>query len=124
MKLKLPAFALTLIILTGCGSIGLDSLGDILGSGGATQPSDVRGVVVSVDSQRQLINLDVTHINQLRETRTGSVIHYDNNTVVEYQNRTYRPEDLERGDEVAVTGRNEGGRYVASRIVVTRNIRS
>jgi hypothetical protein len=42
---------------------------------------------------------------------------------VEYQGSTYAVNDLERGDEVTIRGSNDGGRYVADIITVTRNVR-
>jgi hypothetical protein len=50
------------------------------------------------------------------------VIAYDNGTRVEYEGRSYRPEDLEGGDQIHVTTRNNGDRIVAERVVVARNI--
>lgn len=124
MARKLSMLAMVLL-LAGCGSIGDlgGTLGDILGSTGADDASDIRGTVNRVDTSNQSIVLDVSYVNNLRDTRQGSVVYYDSNTVVEYQGNRYNVTDLERGDEVAITGRNTGGRYVADRIVVTRNVR-
>lgn len=119
--------ALATVLAVGCGGGLLPDLGgleDILGSGSADQRSDVRGTVVEVDTRNQLIQLDVATINNLIDERRGSVIYYDGDTVVEYEGRTYRPEDLERGDEISVVGSNVSSRYVASRITVLRNVRN
>jgi hypothetical protein len=118
--------ALATVMAVGCGGgllPDLGGLGDILGSGSPSQNSDLRGTVVEVDTRNRTIQLDVAYINNLRDERRGSVIHYDNETVVEYDRRTYRPEDLERGDEISVVGSNQNGRYVARRITVLRNVR-
>ena len=41
-----------------------------------------------------------------------------------YQGNTnYNITDLERGDEVSISGYNNNGRYVAQTITVTRNVR-
>lgn len=117
--------AMTTVFAVACGGGLLPDLGgleDILGSGSPNQTSDVRGTVVSVDTSRREIHLDVSWVNNLRDERRGSVIHYDSDTVVEYGGRTYSPADLERGDEISVVGRNVSGRYVASRITVLRDV--
>ena len=68
----------------------------------------------------------MTHVNNLRPSSsqsTGSV-YYDSNTKVSYQGNTnYNITDLERGDEVSISGYNNNGRYVAQTITVTRNVR-
>jgi hypothetical protein len=50
------------------------------------------------------------------------IVAYDNATRVEYEGRSYRPEDLEAGDQIHVTTRNSTDRIVADRVVVARNI--
>ena len=50
-------------------------------------------------------------------------VYYDTGTVVEYDGRTYRPENLERGDEVRVEVRRDGSRYEADEIQVVENVR-
>ena len=124
--MKRILIALATVMAVGCGGGLLPDLGgleDILGSGSPSQNSDVRGTVVEVDTRNRAIQLDVAYINNLRDERRGSVIYYDNDTVVEYNNQTYRPEDLERGDEISVVGSNVNGRYTARRITVLRNVR-
>jgi hypothetical protein len=114
-----------LLFAAGCGS-GSDILGGlegILGSPSSTQPSDVRGVVSSVDAAARRLTVDVAYVNNLRQTQNGQTIYWNDNTRVEYQGQTYRPEDLERGDEISIRGFNDNGRYVAEVITVTRNVR-
>jgi hypothetical protein len=42
---------------------------------------------------------------------------------VEYRGRTYRPEDLQRGDQVRIQTRRVGGNQrVAERIIVERSV--
>jgi len=48
-------------------------------------------------------------------------VHYDANTPVEFQGRSYKPEDLEPGDEVQVRTHSSGSQLMADQIVVTRN---
>lgn len=116
--------ALAAAFVVACGSgIGLPDLGDILGSSSPDDRSDVRGYVQRVDTSAQRIDLDVNMVNNLRDDRAGSTIYYDRDTVVEYQNQQYRPEDLERGDYIGVEGSNVNGRYIADRITVLENVR-
>ena len=115
------------VLLAACGSLGnlggLGDLGGILGSPSADQPSDVRGTVNNIDAGAQRIDLNVAYVNNLRSTQNNQSIYYNSNTRVEFQGQTYRPEDLERGDEISVRGVNDNGRYVAEVITVTRNVR-
>jgi hypothetical protein len=48
-------------------------------------------------------------------------VHYDASTRVEFQGRSYKPEDLERDDTVQVRTRGSGNQVIADQIVVTRN---
>ena len=114
-------FAIVLFSLAACNTIDLGSLGDILGSTGASDRSDIRGTVQQVDTSNRVIILDVNTVNQLRDSRPGSSIYYDNETTVVFQNQAYRPEDLERGDQVSVQGSNQNGRFYATRIEVLRD---
>jgi len=101
-------------LLAGCGSTGV---GDILGSGNdrdtTTNRNDpyeqrldnVRGTVESVDTRNRTIVVDVEDATYRNDLRNGNdndevVLEYDDNTTVEYQGKTYRPEDLERGDRI------------------------
>lgn len=115
--------AAAVLILAGCSSLG--DLGGILGSPNPQTSSSVNGVVTNVDTNARRIDLNVTYVNNLRPSgsqSTGS-IYYDQNTRVTYQGRNYNPTDLERGDEVSVSGYNNGGQYLAQTITVTRNVR-
>lgn len=118
----------SVVLVAACGSLGnlggLGDLGGILGSPSAEQPSDVRGTVNAIDPGARRIDLNVSYVNNLRSTQNNQSIYYDTNTRVEFQGQTYRPEDLERGDEISVRGHNDNGRYVAEVITVTRNVRS
>ncbi len=123
--MRKTSFALAAVVLAAaCGSGGiLGDLGGILGSPSVEQPSDVRGVVSNVDTNNQRIDLDVAYVNNLRQSNQTGSVYYDSNTRVEYQGTEYRVTDLERGDEVSITGANNNGRYIASVITVTRNVR-
>lgn len=123
--MRIATLALTALLLGACGSSGgLGDLGSIiLGSPSTSQSSDVRGTVSSIDTGARRIDLDVSYVNNLRQTSSqrGS-IYYDNNTRVVYQNQTYNVSDLERGDEIEVVGVNDNGRYVAQTITVVRDV--
>src|SRR5688572_748906 len=105
-KSLIPA-ALALVLLAGCGSSGV---GDIFGGGGGSNPQaanyEIRGTVESVDVNGRSVYLtNVTGLNRsMLSSGGGSTarVYFDDRTAVEWQGRTYRPEDLERGDQVAV----------------------
>lgn len=126
--MRIATLALAALLVAACGSTG-GALGDlgsiILGSPSTSQSSDVRGTVDRIDTGARRIDLNVSYVNNLRPTsneQRGS-IYYDNNTRVLYGNQEYRVTDLERGDEIAVVGVNDNGRYLAQTITVTRNVR-
>ena len=124
--MRSATLVLTALLLASCGSGGMGDLGDIiLGSPSTSQSSDVRGYVSYVDLNARRIDLDVSYINNLRQTSStnqrGS-IYFDNNTRVVYQGRDYAVSDLERGDEIEITGFNDNGRYVAQTITVVRDV--
>jgi len=121
---KLSLLTVFLVIFAaGCGSSGIGDLGGILGSPSSTQSSDVRATVNFVDTSAQRIDVNANYINNLKNTQSGQSIYYDSRTRVVYNNQQFRPEDLERGDEISVVGYNNSGRYVADTITVTRNVR-
>lgn len=125
-KLSLAAVLGTVLLMaTACGSLGdLGGLGDILGSTGQDDQSDIRGYVTRVDTNARRIDLDVNTVNNLQQSRAGSSIYYDQNTVVEFQGKQYSPENLENGDQISVSGVNSNGQYVARRITVLRDVSS
>jgi hypothetical protein len=118
------SFLPILLLLVACGSGGLGDLGSILGSPSSTQPSSVTATVNFVDTNNQRIDVNANYVNGLRNTQgSQQSIYYDSRTRVVYQGRDYNVTDLERGDEISVTGVNNNGRYVADTITVTRNVR-
>jgi hypothetical protein len=114
--------ALALLLLAGCGSSG-----DIFGGGNrpsnypnGTYNSEIRGTVDSVDPQSRSIWL--TNTNGMASSSGGGVrVYFDDRTTVDYNGARYRPEDLERGDEVAVRASQSGNRLVADAVTVTYN---
>lgn len=120
---RIHLLALIALFVVACGSMGsLGDLAGILGSTGTSDPSDVRGVVSSVDTNARRIDLNVNYVNNLRQDGGGSSIYYDQNTVVEFNGRTYSPSNLERGDEISVVGTNQGGQFIATRITVLQDV--
>ena len=88
---------------------------------------DVRGTVRYVDTRDRTVEVETSS----RSFTTGStgqsgvvVVHYDAETVVEFEGRRYQPENLERGDEVQIDIRNVGGRLLAEEIQVVADARS
>ncbi|HUP60209.1 MAG TPA: hypothetical protein VNA69_07300 [Thermoanaerobaculia bacterium] len=125
--MRTATFLLAALLLASCGTGGtMGGLGDIiLGSPSSTQNSDVQGYVAYVDTSTRRIDLDVEYINNLRQSDSSTqrgTIYYDTRTRVIFNGREYRPEDLERGDQISVKGYNDKGRYVAETIEVLRDV--
>jgi len=113
-----------LLFLAGCGSSGI---GDILG-GGNQQPSnsngEVRGTVNQVDTQNGSIVLTNVDSGTYGQSSGSSVrVYFDNQTQVTYQGRSYRPQDLERGDEISAQVQQSGNRLIATSMTVTYDAR-
>jgi hypothetical protein len=125
----LAAATLTLLLLAACGTSGNGGgIGDIFGGGSNNNATyDVRGTVDSVDTNNQVIYLtNVSGYNNasLNTGSRGSVrIAYDNRTTLNYQGQTYRPDQLERGDEVTVRADQNGNQLIAESMDVTYNSR-
>lgn len=90
--------------------------------GGGQYGSDLQGTVGYVDPRARMIELDRGGSGG---TYGGGLVRvrYDERTVVEYQGRRYRPEDLNRGDLVRVQARPLGNEWLAERVWVERSIR-
>jgi len=120
----LAVAAVALLALAGCGS-----LGDIYGnnpSSNGTYNNQVRGTVDSVDLNNHSIVL--TNVSGMESMLSSSGsngnsvrIYYDNNTNVQWNGRSYRPEDLDRGDQVDVRVTQSGNRLMADAMTVTYN---
>jgi hypothetical protein len=101
---------------------GSDSQG-VLGS--TARSDEIRGVVRYVDTRDRTLEIEPS--SGYRSTTGRSdvvVVHYDTQTTVEYQGRRYQPENLERGDEVEIEIRDQGGRLMAEEILVVGDSRS
>ena len=84
--------------------------------------SDLRGTVSYIDTRNQTLEIDPSSSSSFSTTRNGVVlVHYDARTTVEYQGRSFKPENLERGDEVELQIRDLGGRLPAEEILVVRD---
>jgi hypothetical protein len=115
---------LAALLVTGCGSIG-----DILGGsgdpypGGGTTAGDLRGTVERVDTGDRIIWVESEDDRyNLRDQGDVVALYYDDRTVVEYQGRSYRPADLERGDRIAAEVDENGGRLYVDQIEVLSDI--
>lgn len=120
-KLASIAAVAVLLLAAGCGSTG--GIGDILGGGTSQQqvPSSIRGTVDSVDLNSRSIWLTNTNTS-LASGSGGSIqVFFDDQTSVSYQGRSYRPQDLDRGDQVDVSVSQSGNRLVANSMTVTYN---
>lgn len=83
---------------------------------GAGPSQELSGQVAFVDERAQLISLD--RVGYRNATR----LRFDSRTTVEFQGRSYRPENLERGDQVRVQVRPLGNNeWLAERILVERS---
>jgi hypothetical protein len=99
-------------------------------NGGYNDPvvdRDVRGTIRYIDTRDRTVEIE----SSSRGFSTGStgqsgvvVVHYDAQTVVEFQGRRYQPENLERGDEVQIDVREVGGRLLAQEIQVIADAQS
>lgn len=88
------------------------------GSGyGGGYGSDLRGSVAYVDTRNRTIRLDGAGYG------SNMQVLYDARTTVDYQGRSYRPENLERGDLVRIQARQVGSsQWLAERIIVERSV--
>ncbi|MGV8923446.1 MAG: DUF5666 domain-containing protein [Thermomonas sp.] len=87
------------------------------GSYGGGYGNDLRGSVAFVDTRARLIRLDGAGYGN--NVQVG----YDARTTVEYQGRSYRPENLQRGDLVRIQARQMGNnQWLAERIIVERSV--
>ncbi|MBB1471679.1 MULTISPECIES: DUF5666 domain-containing protein [unclassified Luteimonas] len=86
------------------------------GGYGGGNAQDLRGSVALVDARSRLIRLDGAGYGNTMQLR------YDERTTVEYQGRRYRPEDMQRGDQVRIQARQVGNNaWLAERIIVERS---
>lgn len=78
--------------------------------------NELRGSVAFVDTRSRTIRLDGAAYGN------NAQVAYDARTRVEYQGRSYRPENLQRGDAVRIQARQVGNnQWLAERIIVERS---
>ena len=122
----LAAATVALLLMAACGTSG-NGIGDIFGNGNPSNGSyQIRGTVDSVDTRGQSVLLtNVTGYNTNLNTGSASSVrvYYDNRTTLNYQGQTYRPDQLERGDEVTVNVDQSGNQLIAQTMDVTYNTR-
>ncbi|HET7437133.1 MAG TPA: hypothetical protein VFN10_20665 [Thermoanaerobaculia bacterium] len=118
---SLAAGALALLLLSACGSVG-----DVLGGGsnnGSNNQSryEIRGTVDYVDANNRSVSLTNVsgYTNMLSNSGSAVRVYYDDNTTVAYNGTSYRPQDLERGDEVTVRVDESGNQLFAESMTVT-----
>lgn len=123
----LAAACFALLLAAACGSTG--GLGDIFG----TNPNNtngtytISGTVDSIDLNNHYIYLTNVsgYTSNLRDSSTGNTarVSWDNRTTVNFNGRSYRPEDLERGDQVSVRVDQNRNQLLAESMDVTYNSR-
>lgn len=122
---SLAAASLLLILLAACGSVG-----DVLGGGGSGQQQgnyEIRGTVESVDSSSRSVYLtNVSGYTSMLSNGGGNAVrvYYDERTPVSFNGQTYRPTDLERGDQVAVRVDESGNTLMAESMTVISDVSS
>jgi hypothetical protein len=121
------AATVALLLMAACGTSG-NGIGDIFGGGNPSNNGSyqIRGTVDSVDARGQSIYLtNVTGYNtNLNGGSASSVrVYYDNRTTLNYQGQSFRPDQLERGDEVTVNVDQSGNQLIAQTMDVTYNTR-
>jgi hypothetical protein len=126
-SIHLSAIALALLVLGACSTSG--GLGDILGGGSSSNNyGTLRGTVDLVDTANRSVVLTNVSNNGSMLSSGGSGnsvrVYYDNSTAVDYQGQSYRPEDLERGDQVDVRVNQNGNQLYATSMSVVYNART
>jgi len=117
------AMAMALLLLASCGSTS-----DIFGGGNNdTYNRTLHGTVDSVDLNSNSIVLTNTSGYTTNLSTGGGAgntvrVYFDNNTTVAYNGQTYRPENLDRGDQVDINVRQSSGNQLyADTMTVTYN---
>ena len=91
--------------------------------------SELRGTVRSVDTRDRTLELETSQYGSNNFSTGGTTggigsstriveVHYDTQTIVEFEGRRYQPENLERGDLVEIEIRDLGSRLMAEEILV------
>ena len=115
------AAAMALLLLASCGSTS-----DIFGGGNNNDPYNrtLHGTVDTVDlNSNSIVLMNTSGYTNLSTNNSGNSVrvYFDNNTTVSYNGQTYRPENLDRGDQVDVAVRQSGNQLIADTMTVTYN---
>ncbi len=114
--------AAVVLLLCACGSSGLP---DVFGGGGADRVGEVRGTVERVDSRAGVLYVeseDDAYRSRLRNAGGEVALYFDDETQVTYQERRYRPQDLESGDRIAADVERQDDRLWARSIEVLYDV--
>ncbi|HJW94326.1 MAG TPA: LptA/OstA family protein [Thermoanaerobaculia bacterium] len=118
-NLLLAVAATFLVMLASCGSTS-----DIFG-GNDNSSRTIHGTVDAVDlnnSSIMLMNTSGTNLSSGGGYGVNSVrVYFDRNTTVNYNGQSYRPENLDRGDQIDVRVRQSGNDLIADTVTVTYN---
>src|SRR5436305_15066731 len=115
----LAAAAMALVLLASCGSTS-----DIFGGNNGNNAQRLHGTVDSVDlNSNSIVLMNTNGYNTNLSTNRGNSVrvYFDRNTTVNYQGQSYRPENLDRGDEVDVNVRHSGHALMADSMAGTYN---
>lgn len=123
------------VILTGCGSSGI---GGVLGGGndsGRTtdnstydpygqRANELQGTVERVNTRDRYVVVDVEASRYNLRNGNGDevTLYYDDRTDVEYEGKTYQPQDLEPGDRIRAEVDSTGSRLLAEQIEVLHDV--
>src|ERR1043166_454495 len=117
------ATAAALLLLAGCASSPYG-----YGNNSGPYTNTIHGTVDYVDTaSRSIVLYNTSGYGSMLSgsgdpANGGSVrVYYDNRPGVSWQGRTYRPEDLERGDQIDVTVHQSGNQLIAESANVTYN---
>lgn len=95
--------------------------------GGGQYGAQLRGNIGYIDTRSRVIEIDAGGYGSTYGGDAGAnrrLVRYDDRTVVEYQGRRYRPQDLGRGDLVSIQARQVGNNeWLAERIMIERSTR-
>jgi hypothetical protein len=121
----LAVLSLAVLLLSACAS---SDGGGIFGGGSNQNNYEIRGTVDSVDLNSRAIyltNVSGYNTSMLSGGGNNVRVYYDDRTTVAYQGQTYRPQDLERGDEITVRVDESGNNsLVAESVTVNRDVSS
>jgi hypothetical protein len=124
-RLRMHCLPIVALVMTGCALLGV--------GGGSSTPSPspaltsaaaVSGSVQSVDAQAHTLTVGAGARNQMNlRNNDRIVLTYDSSTVVAYQGqKSYKPEDLEVGDQIEAQVERSGDRLLARNIKVVYSV--